>query len=292
MWTKGHRATRGEALARWDDGTFAGWPPRCSKRRKGSVGAGPEGSDECRHSFAPFHPILLEPVAQALINKGVALGALNRLDDALVVWEDLARRFGASECQAHRELIERALIENVDLELKAGRHKAAIKMASLALDQRGTESVENRWLGHLIRARASLASGNPSVFEQYIIASLAILPELGSITSDDLDALMQFSIELGPEHMRELIQASPSATLLLPLTMALEQEIGLEPRVALEIEEVAQDIRRDLAKLKEREPMATNKDQVKNPSGPPNSLTVRCGGAATQPGSRRLHANA
>ena len=232
--------------------------------------------DEVMSRFGEIeNPILLESVAQALINKGVALGALNRLDDALVVWEDLARRFGASECQAHRELTERALIENADLELKAGRHKTAIKMASLALDQRGTESVENRWLGHLIRARASLASGNPSVFEQDIIASLAILPELGSITRDDLDALMQFSIELGPEHMRELIQTSPSATLLLPLTTALEQELGLEPRVALEIEEVAQDIRRDLAKLKEREPMATNKEQVKSPTAvrPPGSLS-------------------
>ena len=90
------------------------------------------------------NPILLEPVAQALINKGVALGALNRLDDALVVWEDLARRFGASECQAHRELTERALIENADLELKAGRHKAAIKMASLALTHL-ISAARNRW---------------------------------------------------------------------------------------------------------------------------------------------------
>ena len=232
--------------------------------------------DEVERRFAIIEtPAVLDLVASALINKGVALGALNRLDDALVVWEDLARRFGASECPARRALTERALIENAALELKAGRHKAAFKMAGLALDQHGTDSAENRWLGHLIRARSSLASGNPSAFEQDIIASLAILPELGSITRDDLDALMKFSIELGPEHMRELIQASPSATLLLPFTTALEQELGLEPRVALEIEEVAQDIRRDLAKLKEREPMATNKEQVKSLTAvrPPRSLS-------------------
>ena len=48
-------------------------------------------------------------------------------------------------------------------------------------------------------------------------------------------------------RMRDLIKASPAADLLLPLTTALELELGLEPRVAREVEEVAEDIRRDLA---------------------------------------------
>ena len=46
--------------------------------------------------------------------------------------------------------------------------------------------------------------------------------------------------------MRDLIQASPAAELLLPLTKALEKELGLEPLAAKEVEEVAEDIRRDL----------------------------------------------
>ena len=69
---------------------------------------------------------------------------------------------------------------------------------------------------------------------------------------------MTFSIEIGPERMVELIQASPSANLLLPLTTALEQELGREPRVALEVTEVAEDIRKDLARLRE-----TQRDGVK-----------------------------
>ena len=79
---------------------------------------------------------------------------------------------------------------------------------------------------------------------------LTILPELDSLPSAVLDALMEFSIDLGPARMRELIQASPSSDLLLPLTTALEWELGLEPRVAREVEEVAEDIQRDLTKLK------------------------------------------
>ena len=48
--------------------------------------------------------------------------------------------------------------------------------------------------------------------------------------------------------MHELIQASPAATLLLPITAALELELGLEPRVAREVEEIADDIRRAMQK--------------------------------------------
>ena len=65
-------------------------------------------------------------------------------------------------------------------------------------------------------------------------------------------ALLDFTVALGPQRMRELIQASPSpsADLLLPLTTALERELGLEPRVAREVDEVAEDIRRKLAALR------------------------------------------
>ena len=54
--------------------------------------------------------------------------------------------------------------------------------------------------------------------------------------------------------MRACIRTSPSANLLLPLTTALERELGLDPRVAREVEEIAQDIRRDLAKLRDTAP--------------------------------------
>ena len=63
-------------------------------------------------------------------------------------------------------------------------------------------------------------------------------------------ALMDFSVALGPQRMCELIEASPSPHLLLPLKTALERELGLEPRVAREVDEVAQDVQRTLAELK------------------------------------------
>ena len=66
-----------------------------------------------------------------------------------------------------------------------------------------------------------------------------------------LTALMEFSIELGPARMNELIQGSPASPLLLPLATALEQELDLTPRVAQEVNEVAQDIRKELKDIRD-----------------------------------------
>ena len=196
-------------------------------------------------------PILLEGVAMALVNKGAILGKLNRPEEALEAWEEVVNRFGGSKPSALRGWSEIALLDKADLELKGGRYEAAIETAGRVLDQPFTVSPAHRWGGHLIRARAVIARGDPSGSEQDVEAMLAILPKLDSFPSAFLHALMTFSIDLGPARMRELIQASPAADLLLPLTTALEWELGLTPRVAQEVEEVARDIQQDLAKRRD-----------------------------------------
>ena len=55
------------------------------------------------------------------------------------------------------------------------------------------------------------------------------------------------AVDFGLKEMRDLIRTSPAADLLLPLTTALDRELGEEPRVPREVGEVAEDIRRDLA---------------------------------------------
>ena len=63
-------------------------------------------------------------------------------------------------------------------------------------------------------------------------------------------ALLAFSVDLGPQRILDLIQASESGHLLSPLATALEWELGEEPRVAREVEEVASDIREVLRALR------------------------------------------
>ena len=197
----------------------------------------------------PLIPFYL--VAMALGNKGDILVKLDRSAEALDAWDEAVRRFGGSKSPTLREMIGIRLLRKADLEFDCGRYDAAIETVDRMLDRHLTESLARRWQGHLIRARAILASGDPSACEQDIEAILAILPEIGSLPKQSLNALALFSAALGPERMCELIKASPSVELLLPLTTALEWELGLQPRVAREVEEVSRDIRRDLAKLKD-----------------------------------------
>ena len=196
-------------------------------------------------------PALLEAVARSLVSKGIILDRLNRPEDALATCDEVVRRFGDSESPAFRMVTECALLIKADSEIECRRYKAAIESAGRVIDMCHTESSEIRWLAYLSRARATLASGDLSASERDIAEILTILPNLDSLPKESLEELMTFSIEIGPERMVELIQTSPSANLLLPLTTALEQELGHEPRVALEVAEVAEDIRKDLARLRE-----------------------------------------
>ena len=192
-----------------------------------------------------------ELVASVYALKGHSLAALNQPEEALAAHDAAARRFKVLEHPALGVLAGQSSLERADLEHRHGRYEAAIETAGQAIEQLATESPEARLRGHVIRIRAMLANGDPSSGEPDVKAILAILPEFGSLPKGVLHALMTFSIAIGPERMSVCIRTSPSASLLLPLTTALERELGLEPRVAREVEEIAQDIRRDLAKLKE-----------------------------------------
>ena len=207
--------------------------------------------DELASRFeASDSPFVLDLVAKALVNKGTVLARMNRTEQALAAYEEVVRRFGEHESPVLRMPVGLAFLGKAELELRRGRCEAAIEAASRALDRNPAE-LSVRWRGHLIRAKAGLAGGDPAACERDVEAVLAILPKLDSFPGVILDALMEFVVEIVAERMRELIQASPAADLLLPLTTALEWELGLEPRVAREVEEVAGDIRRDLEKLRE-----------------------------------------
>ena len=55
-------------------------------------------------------PAVLEWVAKALVNKGAALGALNRLHDVLETCDEVVRRFGESDMPALLESVATALV--------------------------------------------------------------------------------------------------------------------------------------------------------------------------------------
>ena len=208
-------------------------------------------------------PSLVERVAQALVMKGLMFHQLNQGADALTSYDEVVKRFRESGNPALHRWVKEALLGRVEVELEDRRFEAAAETIGRLLAQSQSES-EKRLGALAVRAQETLAGGNRSACERDVEAFLALLPEIGSLSRDSLDALMLFSVALGPERMRDLIKASPSANLLLPLATALELELGLEPRVAREVEEVAEDVQRDLTQLRETGTMTSVRKKLAN----------------------------
>ena len=191
-------------------------------------------------------PTLQDIVSKTLLSKGTLLAHMNRVRQALSTWDQVVQRFETSDQPMLRYATQIALFNMAALELARGRSVAAISAVDRGFEVDATELQWDKSRGHIIRAQAHLIEGNRAACEQDVKALLAILPQLTSLQKADLDDLCRLAVDLGIERMRELIIASPAAGLLLPVTTALEKELGHEPRVAKEIEEIAEDIRRDL----------------------------------------------
>ena len=145
-----------------------------------------------------------------------------------------------------------AELGRAEIELKLGHHEAAAESAGRVLDERRSASLAQRLNGHQVRAQAHCLRGERVACERDVAALLDILPELESLPKSTVEVLTRLSFDLGMDCVLDLIQHSRSAELLLPLATALQREVGQDPRVAREVEEVAQDIRRDLARLRAR----------------------------------------
>ena len=206
------------------------------------------------------------PVASALARKIPILDGEDRRIEAHAVHEELVRRLGQS-APAYHELVERSLVDRADFEIICGRNESAIEMAGQALERCLPDSVESRLRSHIIRAKANIADGDAERSEPDIRSTLMILANIETVPKEHLRALMEFSVQLGPGRLRELVEASPSAPLLLSLTTALAQEEGLHPRVAREVEEVATDIRAELKTIRDGIRLGTTADRDANRTG-------------------------
>ncbi len=103
-----------------------------------------------------------------------------------------------------------------------------------------------------VRILTYIKQGNMPAATNDARQMLRILPRLATIPSRSIRCLTVASVALGLDRLASLIRESPSAGLLLPLTTALDLEMGKEPRVAIEVREVAEDIRRELAEIRKR----------------------------------------
>ena len=157
---------------------------------------------------------IVEQVAVGMLQKGVTLYELNRIQEAIDAYDDVVRRFDGSGARELKITVGTAMVSRAVLNSRYG-----------TMPDR-----EN--------------------YERDLGAILPTLPRLDHVPESVIPTLAMFSVHLGAERTLELIEGSPAEGLLLPMVTALRRELGREPRVAKEVSETADDIRKELAKLR------------------------------------------
>ena len=221
-------------------------------------------------------PVLIS-LANALVSKAGRLYRMDRGEESIAACEALRRRFGNDTSSRFLEPVGKGMIIRIAVLGTLGRfreQRSACDQALEWLDWRDRLASERdmpdhdkigtlalRLMGHEIRMLACIKLRESYTAARDLRAVLAILPRLDSTPTVTVKCLMAGSLVFGVSQMATLIRESPSADRLLPLTTALELEMGFEPRVASEVRKVAQDIRRDLAKLREKLGAGTSNTQ-------------------------------
>ncbi len=209
------------------------------------------GWDEVVQRFGDSDvPAVREVVAGVLVNKSSALIGLDRMAEALTAASEVVRRYSDSDVPTLRDRVEVALLTKAEIYSVQGKTEEAGEAVERVLGRAGPVSSDNLFRGHFLRANMRFRQGNTAASTVDIEAMLKLVPSLGSLPREVVDALLAFALQFGAAEIRHLIRSSPAAGALLPLTTALELELGLEPRVAKEVEEVAEDIRREMAELR------------------------------------------
>ena len=223
--------------------------------------------DELQNRFGSSESVgVLVPVATGQVDKARILSGLRRLDEALDVCEEIWDRFGNHESTrlllpAWTAMIAKGAILSV--QGRTSEHLAACQELLHRLDQHeqrasagksadsDAEAVfRSRLATHEIRVLTYIKEGNVSAVADDVRAILLALPRLSAMPPRSIRSLLAASLALGLDRMASLIRESPSADHLLPLTTALDWELGKKPRVAIEVQQVAEDIRRELVEIR------------------------------------------
>ena len=213
----------------------------------GSLRRSDEAMRMCNQVLKRFRssgdPSNLIIVATTLLSKGALFVATDRFEEAYSAWDEIVRSFESSDEQKLCVVVHLALCSAALKELINGQASAAEASVDRAMQKAGDEMLDTRLWGHLIRAQARSDLGKNEACAEDVEEVLSILSELDDLAEGVPLALASVANNIGPKKMCDLISSSPVNDLLLPLRTALELEMGMEPRVPREVEEIAADIR-------------------------------------------------
>ena len=166
--------------------------------------------DQALECFAAVPaPDLDQLVADTMLRKGLALVQNQDPSGAVAAFDEVVARFAAADAKNLAAKVTRALMS---------------KAAALLLQGK------------------TLTESDFSLLLECLSKESELRPGL-------IQGLTTLAMISGLARTLELIQASTAADLLVPLVTALQQELGQETRVAKEVDEVASDVRRNLANL-------------------------------------------
>ena len=223
--------------------------------------------DELQARFGPSESVgVLVVVASAQVNKAVTLFKLQRWGEALEACEEVSVRFRNHASPrvlqpAWRAVTILSMVLSVqgrtrehlsacqELLDRLDRHDERVLAGEVA-DHDADAAPTLRLVTHGIRVLTYIKDGNLAAVAADLREILRTLPRLSAVPAGTIQTLMVASFALGADRMASLIRESPSADHLLPLTTALDWELGKEPRVAIEVREVAEDMRRELAGIR------------------------------------------
>ena len=196
-------------------------------------------------------PGIAESVVMTLLNKGNSLARANLAKEALSVYDRAVERYGESRSPMVLEMVRRALIARAASELSLRRTSKAINTIGEALERTDSDDPGLIVTALLLRAEAYFDLGDRTACCTELASVLNLLPALSVVPDLCVRALITFAARLGPRPVLGLIQDASAEGTLLPLVTALQQELGNETKVAAEIQEVADDVRKDLARLRQ-----------------------------------------
>ena len=199
-------------------------------------------------------PDMAENLAIAFANRSTSLMRVGRLKDAFASVDEFLNHFRGTKSPSILQRIGSTLLERAKAEFQTGRPEAAMDTAARVLKEFASNSPENLVLAHLLRAEGYFRRGNQFGCKSELAALLEILPRFEVLPEMSIESLMAYTIRFGPGPVLALIEASPSVNRLYPLVTALRLELGIETKVAKEVEDVASDIRQDLARRRQQGP--------------------------------------
>ena len=159
-------------------------------------------------------------IPSILLSKGMAFIRMNQPAEAIASFDQI--------------LLLNSLVESSEL----GRNLSlALILKAIALDRIGQAVSENEF--------------------RLLLDSLA---DEGSLVEGSTEAMIPFIAKTESAKALELLQESRAADLILPLIVALQQELGQTPQVAKEVAEVARDVRGRLTQARAKQGQARDQN--------------------------------